>query len=30
VVIVGGIVSSTVFTLLLLPLCYRYVHREAA
>lgn len=30
VVIVGGIVSGTLFTLLLLPLAYRYAHRESA
>jgi len=30
VVIVGGIISGTLFTLLLLPLTYRYAHREAA
>lgn len=29
VVIVGGIVSGTLFTLLLLPLAYRHVHRES-
>lgn len=30
VVIVGGIVSGTLFTLVLLPLAYRHAHREAA
>jgi len=30
VVIVGGIISGTLFTLLLLPLAYRHAHRESA